>query len=102
MKDISPPDHRQAGKISEPLQKLPYKALKSAEADKLTDSRRKLIHKKEGVKARSAPEDPELKYRDPRTGKTWSGRGRAPTWIRGQDRVPFLIATAVESSVPDH
>jgi len=35
---------------------------------------------------RSAP-----KYRDPRTGKTWSGRGRAPRWIQGEDRTPFLI-----------
>ncbi len=32
------------------------------------------------------------KYRDPITGKTWTGRGKAPKWIDGQDRTKFLIA----------
>jgi DNA-binding protein H-NS len=32
------------------------------------------------------------KYQDPRTGKTWCGRGRAPRWIEGEDRTLFLIA----------
>ncbi|CAM2176946.1 DNA-binding protein H-NS [Burkholderia latens] len=31
------------------------------------------------------------KYRDPATGATWSGRGRAPAWIAGRDRTAFLI-----------
>lgn len=31
------------------------------------------------------------KYKDPMSGATWSGRGRAPSWIEGQDRVYFLI-----------
>lgn len=31
------------------------------------------------------------KYRDPATGRTWSGRGRQPDWIRGQDRLLFMI-----------
>lgn len=30
-------------------------------------------------------------YRDPETGVTWSGRGRTPGWIAGQDRSRFLI-----------
>lgn len=29
------------------------------------------------------------KYRDPKTGATWSGRGRAPAWI-GKNRDRFL------------
>jgi DNA-binding protein H-NS len=33
------------------------------------------------------------KYRDPETGKTWTGRGVAPKWIAGKDREAFLIAT---------
>ena len=33
-----------------------------------------------------------LKYRDPATGQTWTGRGKAPKWIDGQDRNKFLIA----------
>lgn len=28
---------------------------------------------------------------DPLSGKTWTGRGREPTWIQGQDRDLFLI-----------
>lgn len=32
----------------------------------------------------------EPKYRDPKTGATWSGRGRAPRWI-GANRNRYLI-----------
>ncbi|GAB5098567.1 H-NS histone family protein [Caballeronia sp. LP006] len=31
------------------------------------------------------------KYRDPESGSTWSGRGKPPKWIAGQDRDSFLI-----------
>ncbi|WP_029050216.1 H-NS histone family protein [Cupriavidus sp. amp6] len=31
------------------------------------------------------------KYRDPKTGKTWSGRGRMPAWL-GKNPNRFLIA----------
>ena len=31
------------------------------------------------------------KYRDPATGQTWTGRGKAPRWIDGKDRTQFLI-----------
>ena len=31
------------------------------------------------------------KYRDPATGATWTGRGVAPKWIAGKDRVQFAI-----------
>lgn len=31
------------------------------------------------------------KYRDPETGKTWSGRGREPVWLRGKNRDDYLI-----------
>ncbi|HDR9133244.1 MULTISPECIES: H-NS histone family protein [Burkholderia cepacia complex] len=31
------------------------------------------------------------KYRDPASGKTWSGRGKPPAWIAGQDRAAFAI-----------
>ncbi|TKC87802.1 H-NS histone family protein [Trinickia terrae] len=30
------------------------------------------------------------KYRNPKTGQTWSGRGRVPAWI-GKNRERFLI-----------
>ncbi|SDD55901.1 DNA-binding protein H-NS [Cupriavidus sp. YR651] len=39
-----------------------------------------------GVKAPLPP-----KYLDPKTGKTWSGRGRAPAWL-GKNPKRFLIA----------
>lgn len=44
------------------------------------------------VKA-AAKEKPTLapKYKDPKTGATWSGRGRAPAWL-GKNREKFLIA----------
>lgn len=31
------------------------------------------------------------KYRDPQSGATWSGRGKAPSWIAGKDRRSFLV-----------
>ncbi|WP_176079764.1 H-NS family nucleoid-associated regulatory protein [Paraburkholderia tropica] len=38
-------------------------------------------------------------YRDPKSGATWSGRGRAPAWIASaKDRTKFLIEQASESS----
>ena len=37
-------------------------------------------------KSASAP-----RYRDPKTGATWSGRGREPAWIKGGRRDRFLI-----------
>ncbi|WP_334066849.1 H-NS histone family protein [Burkholderia cepacia] len=34
----------------------------------------------------------EAKYRDPKTGVTWSGRGRAPVWIKdAKNQNRFLI-----------
>ena len=31
------------------------------------------------------------KYRDIATGKTWTGRGKMPTWLTGKDKNEFLI-----------
>ena len=31
------------------------------------------------------------KYRNPSTGETWTGRGKAPKWIEGRDRSNYLI-----------
>ncbi|WP_323123378.1 H-NS histone family protein [Burkholderia alba] len=36
-------------------------------------------------------QQPKPKYRDPKTGATWTGRGRAPAWIVGKNREHFLI-----------
>jgi len=32
------------------------------------------------------------RYRNPKTGETWSGRGRAPGWLAGKNRERFLIS----------
>ena len=31
------------------------------------------------------------KYKDPISGATWSGRGKAPKWIEGKDRSQYSI-----------
>jgi len=31
------------------------------------------------------------KYRDPISGKTWSGRGLAPKWLAGKNKDDYLI-----------
>ena len=31
------------------------------------------------------------KFRDPETGATWTGRGRAPAWITGKDRSKYMV-----------
>ena len=41
--------------------------------------------------ARMVPPVANAKYRDPATGATWSGRGRAPQWIVDKNRDDFLI-----------
>lgn len=42
--------------------------------------------KRVGTRKEVAP-----KYRDPLTGATWTGRGKAPVWIRDRDRALFAI-----------
>jgi len=39
------------------------------------------------------------KYRDPKSGAEWSGRGKAPSWLAGaKDRTKFLIDGAASTS----
>lgn len=42
--------------------------------------------------AKSSGSKVAAKYRDPATGQTWTGRGKAPKWIEGKDRSQFVIA----------
>ncbi|AJY13686.1 H-NS histone family protein [Burkholderia dolosa] len=42
-----------------------------------------------GRPPKKAPLPP--KYRDPKSGATWSGRGKPPNWIVGKNRDRFLI-----------
>lgn len=44
------------------------------------------------TKAASGSRKPvAAKYRDPASGATWTGRGKAPKWIDGKDRAKFAI-----------
>lgn len=45
--------------------------------------------KKRGT--RLAKETSSPLYRDPETGKTWNGHGRAPDWMKGKNRDDFRI-----------
>ncbi|KIG01486.1 histone family protein nucleoid-structuring protein H-NS [Caballeronia concitans] len=45
-----------------------------------------------------AAPDVAIKYRDPASGATWSGRGRAPHWIAGKDRDAFLASRPAAGS----
>ena len=48
-----------------------------------------LFSRKAGVRSSGAKVAP--KYRNPSTGETWTGRGKAPKWIEGRDRTSYLI-----------
>jgi DNA-binding protein H-NS len=45
-------------------------------------SRRAGVARKKALPAR---------YMNPKTGETWSGRGRSPGWLAGKNRERFLI-----------
>ena len=32
-----------------------------------------------------------VQFRDPKTGETWSGRGRMPNWLSGKDKEKFRV-----------
>ena len=42
-------------------------------------------------KVKEAGSKVAAKYRDPISGKEWSGRGLAPKWMKGKDKEQFLI-----------
>ena len=48
-----------------------------------------LFSRKAGVKSAGGKVAP--KYRNPSTGETWTGRGKAPKWIEGKNRINFTI-----------
>ena len=42
--------------------------------------------------AKKASKKVAVKYLDSATGATWTGRGKPPKWIQGQDRAKYLVA----------
>lgn len=43
------------------------------------------------VKPSKMREPVAVKYRDPSTGNTWTGRGRVPRWLDGKNKEDFSI-----------
>lgn len=46
----------------------------------------------DGLNAKSGRQKSLPRYRDPESGATWTGRGRAPSWIPEKNRDDFLIS----------
>ena len=46
---------------------------------------------REPKKAKPEGSKVAAKYRDPVSGKEWSGRGLAPKWLQGREKSEFLI-----------
>ncbi|MDN7728285.1 H-NS histone family protein [Burkholderia gladioli] len=38
----------------------------------------------------------KARYMDPMSGRTWSGRGRRPVWMKGRDPEEFLLPEDVD------
>ncbi|MFT0174474.1 H-NS histone family protein [Paraburkholderia mimosarum] len=54
---------------------------------------RDIFGRRRGARTTSSTGVVPARYRDPKTGATWSGRGRAPGWIRdAKNRERFLIS----------
>jgi DNA-binding protein H-NS len=45
----------------------------------------------QGDSPKRAKKPVEVRYRDPESGSTWSGRGKPPRWIAGKDRASFQV-----------
>jgi DNA-binding protein H-NS len=55
---------------------------------------------KPGAKLAAKPSASAARYRDPKTGATWTGHGRAPAWIaNAKDRAKFLIGGSSSAAV---
>jgi DNA-binding protein H-NS len=55
---------------------------------------------KPGVKAALAKTASAARYRDPKSGATWTGHGRAPSWIASaKDRTKYLVEGTSAGSV---
>lgn len=78
---------------------------KQAQQDEIAEARRQIheLMQKHNLKvadlvegARKSKPGPKkgtakAKYRDPESGVTWSGRGRAPVWLKDRNKDEFLI-----------
>ena len=45
-----------------------------------------------GIKLRKRPgKAAQIKFRDPQSGKSWSGRGKIPVWLQGKNVEDFRV-----------
>ncbi|SIT50052.1 Histone family protein nucleoid-structuring protein H-NS [Paraburkholderia piptadeniae] len=57
--------------------------------------------RKPGVEAAAKSSTSAARYRDPKSGATWTGHGRAPAWIaKAKDRSKYLIEGNAVASAP--
>ena len=43
------------------------------------------------AKSSKVREPVAIKYRNPDTGSTWTGRGRSPVWLNGKNKDDYLV-----------
>lgn len=80
------------------------KKAEAARAAELADAKAKIaeIMKEHGLtvadlggavraKSTKAREPVAIKYKDPETGATWTGRGRSPVWLNGKNKEDYLV-----------
>ena len=64
---------------------------------------RKRTKRAETTEAGEEPPKPKTKlppkYRDPETGKTWTGRGNQPKWLEGKNKEDYLIREETSENV---
>lgn len=91
---------KQSSAVLETIRSLMEKhGLTTADIDAHVGSKKR--GPKAGAKAAVKTVQSVPKYRDPKSGATWSGRGRAPGWITNvKDRSDFLVDSIASSAPP--
>ncbi|WMY11301.1 H-NS family nucleoid-associated regulatory protein [Paraburkholderia phenoliruptrix] len=91
---------RETAKVLETIHELMAKhGLTTADIDAHVGGKKR--GPKPGAKAAAKAASTVANYRDPKTGATWSGRGRAPSWIvNAKDRSKFLVEGNAVVSAP--
>ena len=73
--------------------------LTTADIDAHTGGKKRA--KKAGAKSVSKGSSGAVKYRHPKTGATWTGHGRAPSWIASaKNRDKFLVDASTVTAKP--
>lgn len=80
------------------------KKAEAARANELAEAKAKIseIMKKFGLtvadlggqpraKSYKVREPVAIKYKDPETGATWTGRGRSPVWLNGKNKEDYFV-----------